>query len=498
MATPNDDAIKFLQWADSEYSRRGPNAKITNLDKLNSRYILREYSTWKEVYDAALRDYYASGGEGSELTKYSPSVTAEKEKSAASTKAEEDALRFKSDPFQKEIEARKIVTTVDPNTGKTFVAGDGGTELFFYGKYQSRIPKKTERGTNIQAYDDFGKLRTQILSDAAKNGTTNKLFEDLYRQRLITKQTFDTKNSANDDFNKGLVYVLREYSVKVLDEHQLNVELKKPVVDAPLFSDYLNKEFGGLADPITTSTPETSTTLRHDAVDDVNRYFMANLGRGATKQEKDLYYKELRDAERKAVRTSSVTRDALGNVISANTAGELLSDIDKQFIFGKIAAKAIKGSNLEILSKSGGKAAQDIADIMNYANNYGVMLSQQDAMEYIASNYKKGTDKASTEAKLREISKSIYTNFSDKISDQVSVRSLATNYIYNKANVLELDSNSINVFDKDINDALLNKTSMTDFNKILKSNPAWSKTKNAKEEASSYAYNILQSFGLMG
>lgn len=498
MATPNDDAIKFLQWADSEYSRRGPNTKITNLDKLNSRYILREYSTWKEVYDAALRDYYASGGEGSELTKYSPSVTAEKEKSIASTKAEEDALRFKADPFQKEIEARKIVTTVDPNTGKTFVAGDGGTELFFYGKYQPRIPKKTERGTNIQAYDDFGKLRTQILSDAAKNGTTNKLFEDLYRQRLITKQTFDTKNSANDDFNKGLVYVLREYSVKVLDEHQLNVELKKPVVNAPLFSDYLNKEFGGLADPITTSTPETSTTLRHDAVDDVNRYFMANLGRGATKQEKDLYYKELRDAERKAVRTSSVTRDALGNVISANTAGELLSDIDKQFIFGKIASKAIKGSNLEILSKSGGKAAQDIADIMNYANNYGVMLSQQDAMEYIASNYKKGTDKASTEAKLREISKSIYTNFSDKISDQVSVRSLATNYIYNKANVLELDSNSINVFDKDINDALLNKTSMTDFNKQLKSNPAWGRTKNAKEEASSYAYSILQSFGLMG
>jgi predicted adenine nucleotide alpha hydrolase (AANH) superfamily ATPase len=498
MATPNDDAIKFLQWADSEYSRRNPNAKITNLEKLNSRYILREYSTWKEVYDAALKDYYESGGEGSELGKYSPSITTRAEKTAAKTKAEEDALRFKADPFQKEVEAKNIVTTVDPNNGKTFVADGESNELFFYGTYQARIPKKTERGTNLKVYSDFGQLRTQILSDAAKNGTTDKLFEDLYKQRLISKDTFDKKNFANDDFNKGLVYALREYSVKVLDEHQLNVKLNKPVVNAPLFSDYLSKEFGGLADPITTSTQETSTTLRHDAVDDVNRYFMANLGRGATKQEKDLYYKELRDAERKSVRTRSVTTDALGNTIAANTTGELLSDVDKQFIFGKIASKAIKGSNLDILSKSGGKAAQDIADIMNYANNYGVMLSQQDAMEYIASNYKKGTDKASTEAKLREISKSIYSNFSDKISDQVSVRSLATNYIYNKANVLELDSNSINVFDKDINDALLNKTSMTDFNKQLKSNPAWSKTKNAREEASSYAYSILQSFGLMG
>jgi hypothetical protein len=498
MATPNDDAIKFLQWADSEYSRRKPDAKITNLEKINSRYLLNKYDSWKDVYDSALKDYYAAGGEAFEIEKYSPAITARVKKSNVKTKAEEDALRFKADPFQKEIEAKQLVTTVDPNTGKTFVSGEGGTELFFYGKYQPRIPKKTERGTNIQAYSDFGQLRSQILSDAAKNGTTNKLFEDLYKQRLISRETFDSKNSANDDFNKGLVYVLREYSVKVLDEHKLNTALDKPVVDAPLFSDYLSKEFGGLADPITTSTPETSTTLRHDAIDDVNRYFMVNLGRGATKQEKDLYYKELRDAERKAVKTSSVTRDALGNAISANVTGELLTDIDRQFIFGRIAAKAIKGSNLEILSKSGGKAAQDISDVMNYANNYGVMLSQKDAMEYIASNYKKGTDKTSTEAKLREISKSIYNNFSDKISDQVSVRNLASNYIYNKARVLELDDNSINVFDKDINDALLNKTNMTDFNKILKSNPAWSKTKNAKEEASSYAYNILQSFGLMG
>jgi hypothetical protein len=203
MATPNDDAIKFLQYADAEYSRRKPDAKITNLEKLNSRYLLNQYDSWKDVYDSALRDYYAAGGESTELTKYSPNITTKKEKAAASTKEEEDALRFKADPFQKEIEAKKIVTTVDPNTGKTFVAGDGGTELFFYGTYQPRVAKKTERGTNIQAYDDFGKLRTQILSDAAKNGTTNALFEDLYKQRLISKNTFDSKNSANDDFNKG-------------------------------------------------------------------------------------------------------------------------------------------------------------------------------------------------------------------------------------------------------------------------------------------------------
>lgn len=76
MATPNDDAIKFLQWADSEYSRRKPDAKITNLEKLNSRYLLNKYDSWKDVYDSALRDYYAAGGEAFEIEKYSPAITA--------------------------------------------------------------------------------------------------------------------------------------------------------------------------------------------------------------------------------------------------------------------------------------------------------------------------------------------------------------------------------------------------------------------------------------
>ena len=39
--------------------------------------------------------------------------------------------------------------------------------------------------------------------------------------------------------------------------------------------------------------------------------------------------------------------------------------------------------------------------------------------------------------------------------------------------------------------------SITDFRKTLRQDARWANTKNAKEEASNYAYKILNSLGLM-
>ena len=38
---------------------------------------------------------------------------------------------------------------------------------------------------------------------------------------------------------------------------------------------------------------------------------------------------------------------------------------------------------------------------------------------------------------------------------------------------------------------------LADFDKLLRSDPRWGQTNNAKEEASKYAYDILKDFGLM-
>jgi hypothetical protein len=39
---------------------------------------------------------------------------------------------------------------------------------------------------------------------------------------------------------------------------------------------------------------------------------------------------------------------------------------------------------------------------------------------------------------------------------------------------------------------------LTDFDRMLRNDPRWSKTQNAREEAAGYAQSILKSFGLIG
>ena len=176
-----------------------------------------------------------------------------------------------------------------------------------------------------------------------------------------------------------------------------------------------------------------------------------------------------------------------------------MSEVDKTLLLGKVAGKAIEGSDINTLLSAGGSAAKDVNSILSYAKNYGVVLTKEQAMSYVANNVKKGQNVDATRAKILQIAKSQpqYAAIADKISNDVSVKELAGNYIYQKAQTLELNMDAIDVFDKDIQDGLTGNLSMTDFNKRLRQNPAWANTKNAKEEAANYATDILKSFGLM-
>jgi hypothetical protein len=199
----------------------------------------------------------------------------------------------------------------------------------------------------------------------------------------------------------------------------------------------------------------------------------------------------LHAAESKAVRYTTTTES--GQV----TKGQLLTDTDRTLIMGKVAGNALKGTDLDTLMKSGAAASQNVDYIMETANQYGIRLSREQAINYVANNLRTGQDIQSTKQKIVEIAKSNYKGIADKISENVSVKELAGNYLWQKAKTLELSEDTMDVFDADIQDAVNGSMTMTDFNKKLRQNPAWAKTKNAKEEAANYATDILKSFGLM-
>ena len=414
------------------------------------------------------------------------------------------AQRVQDDPFLEGFTKYKLVVTIDPETGKTIVS-DGTSEIFIY--VGPSAPKTTYdpgtgvstspagKDTVVEVVNDFDALRTKMLTDAtATPGGMDALFEKLYKNGLLSEETYKSKNVSADDFNKGLLYSVRKFSIETVDKYTLKGD-KKPVN----FIDFLSTGFKP-AKPTSKTSYDAIVTKRQDAAEDADQFFMANLGRNATKEEENAYYELLRDAEKKAVTATTTKYDAEGNQIGRTSTGDLMSELDKTLLLGKVAGKAIQGSDINTLLTAGGAAAKDVNSILAYAKNYGVVLTKEQAMNYVANNFRKGQNIEASRAKILQIAKSQpqYAAIADKISSDVSVKELAGNYIYQKAQTLELNMDAIDVFDKDIQDGLTGNLSITDFNKRLRKNPAWANTKNAKEEAANYATDILKSFGLMG
>lgn len=438
-----------------------------------------------------------------ELGTDASAVDAQEKKTIAKQEQEkEDArrLREQTDPLFAPLNDMKLGVTIDPQTGKMMVMNADKGEVFLYvgPSVESTTPRYTSgpktSDTDVTFETNFDKVRNKMISDAAKiPGGTDALFDKLLSNGLISPETYKKRDISAADFNAGLLYAVRKFTIETVDNYQL-----KGITTPVNFTDYLDR---GLArtKPTSKTSYDMIVTKRQDAANDADQFFMANIGRNATKEEEDAYYKLLRDAEKKAIASTTTKYDAEGNQIGRTQTGELLSETDKTLLLGKVAGKAISGSDVSTLLSYGGKASQDVDSVLSYAKKYGVVLTKEQAINYVASNFKKGQDLEASKAKILQIAKSQpqYANIADKISDTVSVQDIAGNYMWQKSQILELSADSIDVFDKDIQDGLTGNMTMTDFNKKLRQNPMWAKTKNAREEAANYATDILKSFGLM-
>lgn len=358
--------------------------------------------------------------------------------------------------------------------------------------FQSKLPgfSSTEKNTDIQIAYSYNEIEKKILQDAQKQpGGMQSLFDRLYKAGLIKRQTYDAKKLESDDFASGLQYALREFSKKVARDYEVN-GVKDPIS----FNDYLDKEFTPVGPKVSY---DSVTTTRDTAASDLDRFFMQYLGTGASKQQHDEYYKQLRALEKKAIQTTTTTET------TRNVAGEFIDDLDKAELMRKVAGKALEGSDIDTILKGGAGAAQDVNNVLTYARNYGINLNSKDALSYVANELNLGQkDLKKVQSKILAIAKSTYGNLSDVLTDEVSLKELSSNYIYNMAKVLEVSPDSIDALDPTIQTALKNNgnkgtMNLTEFDRMLRNDPRWAKTKNAREEASNYALEVLKDFGLM-
>jgi len=404
------------------------------------------------------------------------------------------------DEFGNAIRKAGLIVDTDEN-GKSFLRssmqgyeGNGAEHFVWASKkgFVSKLPgfSGATKNTVAEVAYSYNQIEKKILEDASKQpGGMQALFDRMLKAGLINKQTYNNKATESNDFTDGLLYALREYSKKVTRDYELS-GVKEPIT----FDEYMDKQFTPAGPDVRYSS---ITTTRDTAASDLDRFMMNYLGTGANKQQHDEYYKQLRALEKKAIKTTTTTET------SQNVAGEYIDDIDKMELMRKVAGKALEGSDIDTVLKGGAGAAQAVNGVLAYARQYGINLNSKDALGYVANELKQGQgDLKKINAKILAISKATYGNLSDVISEDVSLAELSSNYKYNMAQVLELSPDAIDVLDPTIQTALKNNgnkgaMNLTDFDRMLRNDPRWGKTKNAREEASKYAYDVLKDFGLM-
>jgi hypothetical protein len=337
-------------------------------------------------------------------------------------------------------------------------------------------------------------IRRQYLDDAKKSkGGIEGLRKRLYDANYISEGDFKTKDATA--FSLALTSLGRDVANELWSSYESDVAW-----NTPLTTFLKSRSFGKDEGPTATRLK----TTRLDANQDINKFFMEMVGFEPTKAQRKEYFNLLEEAEKKAIRRTTRVGD------TAVITDSLLDEEDIFEIRAKVLQPALKGTPLEQITAGGGKLAQQISDLKEYANAYGINLSTEAALTQVKQQLKRGAlkDLSQQQSQIREMSKAFYVNLSDLIDKGVSVSDIADQFIEQKAKTLEMPKASISIFDKDIQNAIRNVgedgtgrgpgvMSTVQSELMFRKDPLFSKTRTAKEEAYSYVSALGKIFGKM-
>jgi hypothetical protein len=411
--------------------------------------------------------------------------------------------------FVKDVNAKGLKITNNPDDGGSWVSGtegDSQVQQYIYIGPETTIPyfMKENAGKVVNDYapatSDFDGVRKRVIQDSIKSPRGLKgLFDDLRSAGLrIPKNDYDKLDTTSPSFGKALAYVLQKYTKGIVSDLEDNNNITPKSFFKYLQEDLKNAGLGGSAVDY-----NEYVTKRDEADSDLNRFFMDYLGRGASDEELNKYYKDLRALEKKNAQITTTKDTDSGGTSKVITGEYQLDSEDILQLQRKIAGKALDGSDIDTVLKGGAGAAQAINGTLAYAKRYGVTLSNKDALKYISSSLQNNErDTKSINAKILAISKATYSNLSDVLSEDIDLDDLSVNYKYKMREILEIPENQVDVLNPSIQMALKNNgnkgaMNLTEFERALKKDPRWGKTTNARETATNYANSILKNFGLI-
>jgi len=342
-------------------------------------------------------------------------------------------------------------------------------------------------------------VRSRYMAEAKAGKGVEYLRKRLYDSGYMNKSEYETKDVVA--LARSITSAASKISVEAVMNFQDSGILITQGFDA-LLNKYVNTGGDGKSG---SGLNLTSRTQTDQEIDD---YFFLMLGRRATPTEKKAYFDQVNKEEKAALVKQSTTASG-----KTTTVGEFLDADDYSRIKATVLKPAIKGTDLEGLTKNNGQVAQDVQDIKEYASSFGIRLDTKQALDKVMGAFTPSgkTDLDSVKNAVKSMAKGFYGNISNLIDEGVKPSDIANQYAYFKGKLLGIPDNSISIFDEDIQAAMSNRDasgaqkagvmSIKDYEKLLRTNPktreAWLKSPGAREEASGYALEVLRSFGLM-
>ena len=340
------------------------------------------------------------------------------------------------------------------------------------------VETKNEQGDILpKEYTSSASARDAFLKNYSQPGQLDQLKKDLIASGYLKESD---KNGSN--------------WIGAVDD-LIIAHTRKSVVDV---------KYNGLKQPMTidlfikekktgTGTGGGTKTYREyssrgDATRMLDGYFNDLLGYGATPEEEDAFYKELHAAEDKAFRT--VTDGRVG-------VGGYLQDADRLLIAAKVAKKAIKNTNLDLLLKSGqgSQVAMDIADLQTTANEYGIDMPAAEALKYVVNGIGQKDYLLKQQERLRQLSMTMHPYLKEHITAGGTVKDVADQYAKRKAAKLGITITE-SIKDVDIMNAVATNMSTAAFDIEMQKKPEWRFSSEAKQVADDFANTMLQTWGL--
>jgi hypothetical protein len=349
----------------------------------------------------------------------------------------------------------------------------------------------TPDGKNF-AIADYNQIVRNVKKDAG--GNIEQLRSNLYAKGYLTEKEYSRKSDIG--LSDAILDAANDQSREIVETLLFNPNASGNLTN---FNNWLNSKTNYASEG---PRDRAQQITKLDANQMIDAFTIDMLGREATPAEKKSFFDTVSLEMKKAV----VKQKTVGGKLVES--GSLLNEEDYSRILAETIKPAVRGTPLEAIASGTGAIAQSISSLKSYAANYGIKLSTQEALDDVLGGLKPGgtlsTGKLDQQQqKIRNMAKSFYTNLGDSIDNGVSIKNLSSQFANLKSQVLEVPSESLDAFDKDIQMALRNNgkpgvMSTTEFEVLLRNKPEWGKTKNAREEAAGYANDILKMFGLVG